>query len=38
MRGFAQGWNVEVEMPIDEAKRRGHRTGTPPSPRKPAAA
>jgi hypothetical protein len=23
MRGFAQGWNVEVEVPIDEAKRRG---------------
>ena len=32
MRGFAQGWNVEVEMPIDEAKRRGHKpTVTPPA-------
>jgi len=38
MRGFAQGWNVEVEMPIEEAKRRGHRVGTPPSPPRPAAA
>jgi hypothetical protein len=38
MRGFAQGWNVEVEMPIEEARRRGHRTGTPPSPPRPAAA
>jgi len=38
MRGFAQGWNVEVEMPIEEAKRRGHRIGTPPSPPRPAAA
>jgi hypothetical protein len=38
MRGFAQGWNVEVEMPIEEAKRRGHRMGTPPSPPRPAAA
>jgi hypothetical protein len=38
MRGFAQGWNVEVEMPIEEAKRRGHRMDTPPSPPRPAAA
>ena len=38
MRGFAQGWNVEVEMPIEEAKRRGHRMGTPPTPPRPAAA
>jgi hypothetical protein len=30
MRGFAQGWNVEVEVPIDEAKRRG--TSKPPEP------
>jgi hypothetical protein len=30
MRGFAQGWNVEVEVPIDEAKRRG--ASTPPAP------
>jgi lysylphosphatidylglycerol synthetase-like protein (DUF2156 family) len=38
MRGFAQGWNVEVEMPIEEAKRRGYHRGTPPSPPRPAAA
>ena len=38
MRGFAQAWNVEVEMPIDEARRRGHRLGTPPTPPRPAAA
>jgi signal transduction histidine kinase len=37
MRGFAQGWNVEVETPIDEAKRRGHRPAAPPPP-EPAAA
>jgi hypothetical protein len=37
MRGFAQGWNVEVEMPIDEAKRRGHNPAAP-SPPEPAAA
>jgi hypothetical protein len=35
MRGFAQGWNVEVEVPIDEAKRRG---STPAAPTAPAAA
>jgi hypothetical protein len=23
MRGFSQGWNVEVEVPIEEAARRG---------------
>ncbi len=23
MRGFAQGWNVELEVPIEEAERRG---------------
>jgi hypothetical protein len=26
--GFAQGWNVELEVPIEEAKRRGY---NPPS-------
>jgi hypothetical protein len=40
MHGFAQAWNVEVEVPIEEAKRR--RSGkTPPAsslPPKPAAA
>jgi hypothetical protein len=24
MMAFAQGWNVEVEVPIEEAKRRGY--------------
>jgi hypothetical protein len=24
MLAFAQGWNIEVEVPIDEAKRRGY--------------
>ena len=30
--GFSQGWNVEVETPIDEAKRRGDKStgGSPP--------
>jgi hypothetical protein len=37
MRGFAQGWNVEVEVPIEEAKRRGNRPTAPPPP-EPAAA
>jgi lysylphosphatidylglycerol synthetase-like protein (DUF2156 family) len=37
MRGFAQGWNVEVEVPIEEAKRRGNRPAAPPPP-EPAAA
>src|SRR5205823_14229581 len=30
MRAFAQGWNVELEVPIDEAKRRGSRPAAPP--------
>jgi lysylphosphatidylglycerol synthetase-like protein (DUF2156 family) len=32
MRGFAQGWNVELEVPIEEAKRSGHRPAAPPPP------
>ncbi len=38
MRGFSQGWNVELEVPEEEAKRR--RSGKAPksSPPKPAAA
>ncbi len=35
MRGFAQGWNVELEVPIEEAKRRG---STPAAPAAPATA
>jgi hypothetical protein len=30
MRAFAQGWNVEQEVPIDEARKRGY---NPPEPR-----
>jgi lysylphosphatidylglycerol synthetase-like protein (DUF2156 family) len=37
MIGFAQGWNVEVEVPIEEARRRGYRPAGPPPPQ-PAAA
>lgn len=37
MLGFAQGWNVEVEVPIEEARRRGYRPSGPPPPQ-PAAA
>jgi hypothetical protein len=37
MRGFAQGWNVELEVPIEEAnRRRGRAAG--PQPPEPAAA
>lgn len=31
MVGFAQGWNVEHEVPIEEAKRRGSRPVVPPA-------
>jgi hypothetical protein len=31
MRGFAQGWNVELEVPIEEAKRRGAPPIVPPA-------
>jgi hypothetical protein len=37
MYGFSQGWNVELEVPTEEAERRGHKPAAPP-PRKPAAA
>jgi len=37
MRGFSQGWNVEVEVPEEEARRRGKRPSSPPPP-EPAAA
>jgi hypothetical protein len=37
MIGFSQGWNVEVEVPIEEARRRGYRPSGPPPPQ-PAAA
>ena len=34
MVGFSQGWNVELEVPEEEARRRGYRGRgqTPPSP------
>jgi hypothetical protein len=32
MQGFAQGWNVEVEVPIEEAKRRRGRAAGPQPP------
>jgi hypothetical protein len=34
MFGFAQGWNVELEVPIDEARRRGY--NPPDTPAQPA--
>ncbi len=36
MMGFAQGWNVELEVPIEEARRRGYNPTTPPSSQPPA--
>lgn len=40
MVGFSQGWNVELEVPHDEARRRGYRPSGPsgPSPAEPAPA
>jgi hypothetical protein len=29
--GFAQGWNVEMEVPIEEAKKRGSKPVVPPA-------
>ena len=37
MWGFRQAWNVELEVPIDEARRRGYRPSGPP-PAEPATA
>ena len=31
MQGFAQGWNVELEVPIEEAERRGSKPVVPPA-------
>jgi hypothetical protein len=36
MQGFLQGWNVETEVPEEEARRRGYKT--PPASRPPAPA
>ncbi|HUA07191.1 MAG TPA: hypothetical protein VMB27_25035 [Solirubrobacteraceae bacterium] len=38
MRAFAQGWNVEQEVPIDEARRRGYNPPESTPPREPATA
>jgi hypothetical protein len=39
MVGFAQGWNVELEVPIEEARRRGYSPTSPsPPPAAPATA
>ena len=38
MRAFAQGWNVEQEVPIDEARRRGYNPPDPSPPGQPATA
>ncbi len=38
MRAFAQGWNVEQEVPIDEARKRGYNPPESSPPREPAAA
>ena len=38
MRAFAQGWNVEQEVPIDEARRRGYNPPDSAPPREPATA
>ena len=32
MRGFAQGWNVEVEVPEDQVRRKGSSSGGSPEP------
>jgi hypothetical protein len=40
MRAFAQGWNVEQEVPIEEARKRGYNPpeSSSPPPRQPATA
>jgi hypothetical protein len=38
MRAFAQGWNVEQEVPIEEARRRGYKPPDSSPPRQPATA
>ena len=38
MRAFAQGWNVEQEVPIDEARRRGYNPPDSSPPPQPATA
>jgi hypothetical protein len=38
MYGFTQGWNVELEVPIEEARRRGYHVAGPPTGAAPATA
>ncbi len=38
LQAFAQGWNVEQEVPIDEARRRGYNPPEPPRSGEPATA
>jgi len=38
MRAFAQGWNVEQEVPVDEARRRGYNPPDSSPPPQPATA
>ena len=38
MRAFAQGWNVEQEVPIDEARKRGYNPPDSSPPPQPATA
>ena len=38
LQAFAQGWNVEQEVPIEEARRRGYNPPEPPRSGEPATA
>jgi hypothetical protein len=38
MYGFSQSWNVELEVPIEEARRRGYDVSGPPTGAAPATA
>jgi hypothetical protein len=38
MFGFSQGWNVELEVPVEEARRRGYNVSAPPTGAAPATA
>jgi hypothetical protein len=36
MRAFAQAWNVELEVPKDEAEKKGYKYAAPPGQPAPA--